>query len=147
MKYNKMKNKSLFLALVSGAISGALILGIAGRTVIALLSLYTGSSINLSLGGILQNIFLGIIIGSIGGILLFIVKNLFQINRFNSAILTGLILFVGSLIFAVVSDKFVFDGSIIQLFALIVVVMMFLLYGVFAAALLKRVTGNWISYS
>jgi len=137
-----MKNNGLFLALVSGAISGALILGIAGRTAIALLSFITGNSLNLSLSGILQTIFLGIIIGSIGGMLLFIIKNLFRINRLNAAILSGLILFIGSIIFAMVIGTFVFEISFIQLGTLIIVVMMFLLYGVFAAGLLNRFTGN-----
>ena len=43
-----MKNNGLFLALVSGATSGVLILGIAGRTSIALLSFITGNSLNLA---------------------------------------------------------------------------------------------------
>jgi len=142
-----MKNNGLWFTLLSGAVSGALILGITGRTVIAIFSLITENSLNLSLRGILQAIFLGIIIGSIGGMLLFIVKNLFRINRFNSAILTGFILFIVSLFLAVVNGKFVLDISYTQFFTLIIVVMMFLLYGVFTAGLLHRFTVNRKSYS
>jgi len=142
-----MKNNELWFTLLSGAVSGALILGITGRMVIAIFSLITGNALNLSLRGILQSIFLGSIIGSIGGILLFIVINLFRINGFNSAILTGFILFIVSLFLAVVNGKFVLDISYTQFFTLIIVVMMFLLYGVFAVVLLHRFTGNRKLYS
>ncbi len=55
------------LALIAGAVTGALVLGIAGRGATSGLTLVTGNALNLSLRGMLEVVIVGTLVGAIGG--------------------------------------------------------------------------------
>ena len=65
-------------ALVAGAVTGALILGIAGRGATAVVSLLSGSPLNLSLRGVSEVVIVGTLVGAIGGVLLLVLKSVFR---------------------------------------------------------------------
>jgi len=136
-----MKNeRGIFSALLSGVISGVLVLGIIGRLAIASVAIGRGSSMNLSLRGVLEVIILGVIMGAIGGILLFIIKKMLWVNGLVSGIMIGLILFVFSVVFALLSGRIVLGMSLDQWVTMLIALTMFAIYGIFAAGLLNKFT-------
>jgi hypothetical protein len=136
---SKMKYyNGALLALLAGAISGAIILGLAGRVATAGVALITGNSLNLSLRGVLEVVIVGTFVGAIGGVLLLALRNVYPGNRFVLGIIVGIILFVCSIFFVSVSGRVAFDGSFIQFFTLGVVAAVFVIYGIWTAALLIR---------
>ena len=109
-----MKNfPDLLLALLSGAISGALVLGITSRIVIAILSIVLGNSLYLSLRGIIEVVFLGALIGAVGGCLLFLLRNIFRDYKIVWGIVTGLLLFFCAMLITIASGRFFFSMSFI----------------------------------
>jgi hypothetical protein len=132
----------ILLTLNSGAISGALVLGIAGRAAIAIVTLAQDNSLYLSSRGVVEVMLLGTLIGAVGGCLLFMLGNMFRGYGIVTGIVTGLILFSGAMLFAIARRRIDFDKSFIQLPTTIVVFIIFAIYGVVVIVLLNRFTGN-----
>ena len=142
MKYYR----EVLLPLLAGAISGALVLGIAGRAAMAGVALINGNSLNLSLRGVLEVVIVGTLVGAVGGGLLLTLRSVCRSYGLASGIIVGIILFVGSTFFVVVSGRITFDMSFIQFLTLSVVFIIFMIYGVCSSALLTRFKRNWRKY-
>ncbi len=138
--------REVLLALLAGAISGALVLGIAGRVTMAGVALINGNSLNLSLKGVLEVVIVGTLVGTVGGGILFAFRSVYRSYGFASGIIVGVILFVSSTFLVVVSGSINFDMSFIQFLTLSFVFTMFMIYGVCASALLQRFKRNWRKY-
>ena len=143
MKYYR----EALLPLLAGAISGALVLGIAGRAAMAGVALINGNSLNLSLRGVLEVVIVGTLVGAVGGGLLLTLRGVCRSYGLASGVIVGIILFVGStFLVVVVSGRITFDMSFIQFLTLSVVFTIFMIYGVCASALLRRFRRNWRKY-
>jgi len=105
MKYYR----EILLALLAGAVSGALVLGIVGRAAILLLML----------------------------------KNVFRGDGLTLGVIVGLIMFVCSTIFVIISGRVTFDMSFIQFFVFGVSIFIFVIYGILSSALLTRFNRYW----
>ena len=125
-------------ALVAGAVTGALVLGIAGRGATAGIALVTGNAVNLSLKGVLELVIVGTVVGAIGGVLLLVLRSVRGGARLARGAIVGVVLFACSILVSWVNGKIAFSVTPTQLFTLIVVVIMFMVYGVCADALLTR---------
>lgn len=136
----------VLLALLAGAVSGTLILGIVGRAATAGVSLVTGNSLNLSLRGVLEVMIVGAVVGAIGGLLLLTLRSVCRGNKLALGIIVGLLLFVCSTLLVLVSGMLAFDKSFVQFFTLGVVAAVFVIYGVWAAALLTQFNRYWRKY-
>jgi len=126
------------LALFIGAVTGALVLGIIGRAATAGVGLITGNALNLSLKGGLEAVIVGTLVGAVGGFLLLLLRSVQGGSELARGITVGAILFVCSYLVAWISGKITFSLSSIKLFTIGVVAIMFIVYGVFADALLTR---------
>ena len=142
MKYYR----EILLALLAGAVSGALVLGIVGRAATAGVALVIGNSLNLSLKGILEVVIVGMFVGAVGGVLLLMLKNVFRGNGLALGIIVGLIMFVCSTIFVIISGRVTFDMSFIQFFVFGVLTFIFVIYGILLSALFTRFNRNWRKY-
>ena len=125
-------------ALIAGAVTGALVLGIAGRGATAGIALVTGNALNLSLRGVLEVLIVGTLVGAIGGVLLLVLKSVCGAARLARGAIVGVVLFSCSALVSWVNGKIAFSVAPTQLFTLIVMVIMFIVYGVCADALLAR---------
>ncbi len=125
-------------ALFAGAIAGALILGLAGRLVLAGVALASGNPTNLSFRGLVMVTLVGAVVGAIGGILVLVLRRSYRGSGPGRGLAAGAIMFLGSILVALVTGKL--PGiSPIQALTLAVVAAIFLVYGVSADALLSRV--------
>jgi len=125
-------------ALIAGAVAGALVLGIAGRGATAGVALVTGNALNLSLRGVLEVVIAGALVGAIGGVLLLVLKSVCSGARLARGAIVGVVLFACSVLVSWVSGKIALSVDSTQLLTLIVVAIMFIVYGVCADALLAR---------
>lgn len=116
--------RELIFALLAGAVSGTL--------------LVTGYSLNLSVRGVLEVMIAGAFVGTIGGFLLLTFRTVWPGNKLALGTIVGLLLYVCSTLLMLVGGMFAFDRSSIQLVTLGVVAAVFVVYGVWAAALLIR---------
>ena len=139
MKYYR----EILLALLAGAVSGALVLGIVGRAATAGVALVIGDSLNLSLKGVLEVVIIGMFVGAVGGILLLMLKNVFRGDGLTLGVIVGLIMFVCSTIFVIISGRVTFDMSFIQFFVFGVSIFIFVIYGILSSALLTRFNRYW----
>ncbi|MBD3386376.1 hypothetical protein GF407_15810 [candidate division KSB1 bacterium] len=130
------------MAMLIGTVSGIFILGVVGRAASAGIALFTGNSINPSLRGALEVVVIGACIGAIGGILLFVFRNVCRGNGLACGIIAGLALFIFSTLFVLVNGKFAFNMSFMQVFTLSVVAAVFMIYGIFTSKLIMRFNGN-----
>lgn len=132
----------VLLAMLMGAVSGILILGVVGRAATAGIALVTGNYINLSLRGALEVLVIAAFIGAIGGIMLLVFKYVCRGNGLANGILAGLALFICSILFVSVAGKFAFNMSFMQVFTLGIVAAVFMIYGVLTSKLIMRFHGN-----
>ena len=139
MKYYR----EILLALLAGAVSGALVLGIVGRAATAGVAFVIGDSLNLSLKGVLEVVIIGMFVGAVGGILLLMLKNVFRGDGLTLGVIVGLIMFVCSTIFVIISGRVTFDMSFIQFFVFGVSIFIFVIYGILSSALLTRFNRYW----
>ena len=130
--------REITIALISGAAAGAVVLGIVGRMATAGVAYITGNTTNLSLSGVLEILIVGTLAGTLGGLLLLIVKRRCGAGRFGRGAITGISLFASSLLLSWAKEKIELSTNSTQLFSLIVVVIIFIAYGVCADALLAR---------
>ena len=133
--------RKVLLALVSGAVTGVLVLGIAGRVSMAAVALVTGYSLNLSLRGLLEVAVTGTVVGAVGGILLLVPRRMRRTVDLARGMLVGATLFVCSLLVSWVSGRIDF-GVHASLLTLSMVASVFVVYGVGADALLTRFEGG-----
>jgi len=139
MKYYR----EILLALLAGAVSGALVLGIVGRAATAGVAFVIGDSLNLSLKGVLEVVIIGMFVGAVGGVLLLMLKNVFRGDGLTLGVIVGLIMFVCSTIFVIISGRVTFDMSFIQFFVFGVSIFIFVIYGILSSALLTRFNRYW----
>lgn len=133
----KLFNKCL-LAVLAGAVAGVLILGLGGRIAMALIAIGSGTDLNLSLRGIFEVLPVGILIGTVGGLLLVPVRIVFPTHRLTRGIIIGALLFSGSLLISWSAGGLKLDFHSVLPLTLAVVAIIFMLYGVAIDALLTR---------
>jgi peptidoglycan/LPS O-acetylase OafA/YrhL len=124
-------------ALLAGAVAGALILGLAGRLAMAAVALATGHPTNLSLRGLVMVTLVGAVVGALGGVLVLVLRRTYRGSGPARGLAAGAVMFLGSMLVAVVTGKLP-GVSPIQILTLAVVAATFLVYGVSADALLSR---------
>jgi hypothetical protein len=129
-------------ALVCGAISGAVILGIFGRLATATLAMIYGQPTNISLRGILEVVAVGAAAGTLGGVLIVMLRKVEEWSEIVRGVVAGLILFLASLFFALIRGRISIVPTAGQFFSLIVIAVFFLLYGVLVVLLIRRFERN-----
>jgi len=123
-------HNNIFLTVVAGAISGILVLGIFGRIVTTCIEFTMRNKIHYSLPGLFEIVLVGLIVGAIGGFVYFIIKYLYQIRNLTIGLFVGLIMFLCSTIYMVLTDRVAFGiGPTYLLLAMAIIV--FILYGIF----------------
>lgn len=85
--------KEAVLALAAGAITGALVLGVGGRLLMAALVLAAGGRPGFSFGGSIEVVMVGTAYGAVGGLLLLPLRQAVGGNRRLAGPLLGLVLF------------------------------------------------------
>jgi len=126
------------IPILAGAVAGVLILGLGGRIGMALIAIGSGTDLNLSLRGILEVLFVGILIGTVGGLLLVPVRIVFPTNRLTRGIIIGVLLLSGSLLMSWFTGGLKLDLHSVLPLTLVVVSIIFIFYGVVIDALLTR---------
>ena len=127
------------LHLFTGAVIGALVLGLFGRACMAGVAALGGHDHNLTFRGVMQVIRLGAVAGAIGGLLLLIVRRLLPIRAPLPGILVGGILFAASIVFAQALGRAPHGPETRSLLTFAVAGICYLLYG---AALDGRLAGS-----
>jgi hypothetical protein len=130
--------RKLLLALLAGAVTGALVLGITGRAATAGVAIITGNTLNLSLWGWFEAVIVGTLVGAFGGVLLLMLRSVQVDSELARGITAGAILFLCFSLVTWFKGKVAFGLSSIQLFTLGVVAIIFIVYGVCTDALLTR---------
>lgn len=126
------------LALLTGAVTGAFVLGIAGRMATAVIALITGHAPNLSLSGGLEAVVVGTLVGAVGGIPLLAVRSVHSRSKLVRGTTVGGMLFICSGLGASIFGKITLGVSSVQLVMLGIVAIMFIVYGICADTLLTR---------
>lgn len=125
-------------ALLAGAVSGVIVLGVVGRAVMAVLALVKGSPTNLSLRGALEVVAIGGLVGAVGGFLLLLAKRILPASRLVQTTLVALALLVGSLTVALAGGRISPDAHTALPITLLLAAVVFGVYGYVADALLGR---------
>jgi hypothetical protein len=81
------------LALAAGALAGALVLGVGGRLLMAIVALLAGGQPSFSLGGSLEVLVVGTGYGVVGGLLLPLLPRTAGAGRWPAPALLGVLLF------------------------------------------------------
>lgn len=89
--------RPILAAVVTGAIAGAVVLGLAGRAAMAAIAVTIGSPANLSLLGVVEVVAVGAILGAAGGLLALLARKLLPGTRAGRVVLVAAILFGFSL--------------------------------------------------
>lgn len=138
------KQSEMVLSIVAGAISGALLLGLVGRFVSAGVALITGSPLNLSWKGLWGVMVIGLVVGAVGGALYFLFLAFLKGSKLIMGVVSGLIMYAGFTAFAIISGKMILEVSLKnQLFLLVLVLVIFLLYGLVLSRLLALLGQRW----
>jgi hypothetical protein len=88
----------VLVALATGAISGAVILGLAGRAAMAVVAAAVGLPANLSAPGVPEVVAVGAILGAAGGLAVLLARKLLPKSRAGRIVLVAATLFVFSVI-------------------------------------------------
>jgi len=134
-----MKKHVIFISISLGAIVGALILGLIGKFVLAFISLFVGSVMNLSLSGILEAIVLGTIMGAVGGLLAIGIRKIKILKTTGQGLVIGTTLYMLSLLFTILLTKMEVNFTGLQFLTLVVVLGLYILYGVSFSVLISRI--------
>lgn len=124
--------------LLSGLIAGVLILGVGGKLSMTLMAYAVDASLNLSIRGIAETLFLGGVIGIAGTFLALPLKKIFQKTPFFQGVILGLLLFFLTLIIVYAFSELTFHNSGIQWLTFAVVALLYTVYGVFMEIILDR---------
>lgn len=131
-------NRVVIISMLSGAITGVVILGLVGRFAMVTVSLLVGSNTNLSLSGIYEAVMIGSVIGVLGGLLYIPIGKIKSFSKFVQGITIGLILFTLSLTLSTLFSRIKIDISAAQLLTLITILGVYIVYGVGVITLM-----NW----
>jgi len=134
-----MKKDVILLSMSLGAIAGSLILGLAGKIIMAILSLLVGSSTNLSLPGIFEAMIFGAVMGTVGGLLATGIKKIENLKRLNQSLVIGITLYAISILLSSLLSKIKINFFGLQFLTLIVVFGMYILYGFCITNLINRI--------
>lgn len=138
------KQSEMVLSIVAGAISGALLLGLVGRFVSAGVALITGSLLNLSWKGLWGVMVVGLVVGAVGGALYFLFLAFLKGSKLIMGVVSGFIMYAGFTAFAIISGKMILEVPLrSQLFLLVLVLVIFLLYGLVLSRLLVLLEQGW----
>ena len=130
--------KKCLLAVFVGIFGGVFILGVGGRIATALIAIAAGTNLNLSLRGLLEVLFVGSLIGAVGGFLLVPVRIILPTHRLTRGIIIGVLLASGCLVIAWSRGDLNLDFHSVLPFTLAAVVIIFVLYGVAIDVLFTR---------
>lgn len=133
--------RDLGWAVGTSALTGALILGLAGRAAMAAVAWATGYPVNLSPRGLVEVTVVGALMGTAGGFVLVAFRRLPRLARIRRGVFVGGTLFAGSLLVSSVSGKTSFGASA-SFVTLFVVAVIFVVFGVAADLLLTRFRGD-----
>ena len=132
------KSSVIIISMLSGAITGAFVLGLIGKFVMALISIFVGSNMNLSLSGILESLIIGTGVGAFGGLINVRISNSETLSMTGQGLVLGTILYALSVLMTIVLTKMKIDLTGQQFFTLVAVFGIYIVYGLSAAALLNR---------
>jgi len=139
-------NREMLLSLLAGMVSGAFVLGIVGRAVTSGIAFLIGNSLNMSIKGVFEVIIIGMFVGGVGGVLLFVLKNKMHKYKLASSIIVGLIMYVSSIIFGIITGAIIFNNSLIQLYIFVVALIIFVIYGILTSLILSKFSHYWSKY-
>lgn len=122
--------RGILLAVVAGAVSGIMILGLVGRLATALIALAVGVEMNLSGRGIFEVMTLGMVVGVVGGVVLFAMRRVARSPRVAHGVTLGIVLFVGSLVFESLGGGVTATTWSTYPLTIVVVGVVFIAYGV-----------------
>ena len=131
-------NHQVALSLVTGAIVGAVVLGIAGKIVMVFVAYRIGSEPNISLKGILEVLLFGGLVGTVGGILVLPLRKIVHGGTILRGFALGVILFGATLFTVIHADRFEFNNSGLQWFIFSIVVFMYTIFGAILETILTR---------
>lgn len=135
-----MKNdKIVLVSVLSGAITGFIVLGFIGRFSMAIVSALIGNDTNLSLSGILQALIIGTIVGIVGGFIYLLVGRIKNFNKVAQGIVLGMVLFVLSVVISALFTQMKIDFTGPQYFMFVAAFCVYIAYGISEAILT-----NWI---
>ena len=116
-------------SILSGAIAGAIILGLMGRFALSIVSLSMGKSTNLSLSGMSEALIAGAIIGVVGGLFHTQTSKMKYFSNSIRNIILGTTLFAISVFVSVLFMNLRVDFSVDQIFTFITIICMYIVYG------------------
>lgn len=122
--------RGILLAVVAGAVSGVMILGLVGRLAMALIALAVGVEMNLSGRGMVEVMTLGLLIGVAGGVALFAMRRMSHAPRFAHGVTLGILLFLGSVVFESLGGGVTATTWSTYPLTIVVVGVVFIAYGV-----------------
>jgi hypothetical protein len=134
--------RSAGLALVAGAVSGIVVLGIMGRVAMVVVARGLGVPANFSFRGLVEVSVLGGLVGAVGGLLLLLARRMLPGRRSIQSLLVAGALFLGTLAVAVIGGRTTFGTDTMQPLTLAVVAIVFLGYGGAARVLLGWLEGR-----
>lgn len=117
-------------SILSGAIAGAVVLGLIGRVAAEIISSLMGKSSNLSSPGIIEALFVGTALGIAGGLLHIQTRKIKLFNRLIQSIILGIILFSLSILVSVLFMNLKINFSPPQILTLVTVFCVFIIYGI-----------------
>ncbi len=124
---------------IVGTYVGAMIIGIAGRYLMALLAILMGVDPNLSLSGVLIATLIGAVVGFAGGGIKLFFHKRGKSQILQNGVFIGIILFFVSLLFSMVQTGFTGVKGM-GLLTMTVVLILFLIYGFLMDRILARIT-------
>jgi len=125
-------------AVLAGAIAGVVVLGVIGRVVMAGVALVTGSPLNISMRGLLEVLFVGVLVGAIGGFLLLPVRSVVRGGQMARGAVLGALLFLGSFLFSLLWRMCLSSSQTVLPLTLVVVGVLFVIYGIAVEVLMTR---------
>ena len=133
-----------FRALIAGAISGALVLGVLGKLALAVVALVTGLPTNLSPRGMLEAALIGAVVGALGGALLPTLRAAMPGAGPRRGVLLGMLLFVTTTSLALIAGLVRVEPLPVLSATLFVVVVTFIGFGlVLDRTVAHRSRGGW----
>ncbi len=129
-----IKTKIVFMS----ALSGAIILGVISRLMMAALALSVNKPTNLSLRGFAEVTVIGTSLGVIGGLFLIRTRKYIQPGIYRGVTL-GIILYAGSILFGMIGGRLTLSGNTDVLITIVLTGGIYVLYGIITDWLLSTV--------
>jgi hypothetical protein len=135
-------HNSAGLALLVGAVSGVIVLGIIGRAAMAVVAFAMGVPTNLSLRGVFEVVVFGGLVGAVGGLLLLLARKILPAHQMTQSALVALVLLGGSITLALYRGRISLDIHTALPLTLSVAAIVFVVYGHVTNVLLGRLEGQ-----